>query len=180
MDFTAVMRQVEVFWAVTSCSVVVGYHRFGGPCCLHLQVRYHNTTPRRNPEELDQKLWTFTFVANDVQCASWTRRSSHTRSILQFLPHPTENICSLGLNCLPGSSLTYCRFLVSTSLVLRRSIGKKQRSEVRRSSWPGFELLYQSTILENFHLNTHEQFLGMMELYVLPEIKDSRAKLSNR
>jgi len=29
--------QVEVFWVVTSCSVVVGYRRFGGLCCLHLQ-----------------------------------------------------------------------------------------------------------------------------------------------
>jgi hypothetical protein len=36
--FTAVMFQVEVFWIVTPCSVVVGYRRFGGPCCLHLQV----------------------------------------------------------------------------------------------------------------------------------------------
>jgi len=33
----AVMFQVEVFWAVTPCSIVVGYQRFGGPCCLHLQ-----------------------------------------------------------------------------------------------------------------------------------------------
>jgi hypothetical protein len=29
--------QVEVCWVVTLCSVVVGYQRFGGPCCLHLQ-----------------------------------------------------------------------------------------------------------------------------------------------
>jgi hypothetical protein len=31
------MFQVEVFWVVTPCSVVVGYQRFGVPCCLHLQ-----------------------------------------------------------------------------------------------------------------------------------------------
>jgi len=31
------MFQVEVFWVVTPCSVVVVYQRFGGPCCLHLQ-----------------------------------------------------------------------------------------------------------------------------------------------
>jgi len=24
-------------FVLTSCSVVVGYHRFGGPCCIHLQ-----------------------------------------------------------------------------------------------------------------------------------------------
>jgi hypothetical protein len=29
--------QVEVFWVVTTCNVVVGYQRFGGPFCLHLQ-----------------------------------------------------------------------------------------------------------------------------------------------
>jgi len=29
--------QVEVFWVVTPCSVVVRYQRFRGPCCLHLQ-----------------------------------------------------------------------------------------------------------------------------------------------
>jgi hypothetical protein len=29
--------QVEVFWVVTFRKVVVGYQRFGGPCCLHLQ-----------------------------------------------------------------------------------------------------------------------------------------------
>jgi hypothetical protein len=27
----------EVFWVVTPCSVVVGYQRFRGPCCRHLQ-----------------------------------------------------------------------------------------------------------------------------------------------
>jgi hypothetical protein len=31
------MMQVEVFWVVTPYSVVVGYQRFRGPCCLHLQ-----------------------------------------------------------------------------------------------------------------------------------------------
>jgi hypothetical protein len=36
--FMAVMLQVEVFWVVTPCSVVVGCQRFGGLCCFHLQV----------------------------------------------------------------------------------------------------------------------------------------------
>jgi len=31
------MFQVEVFWVVTLCSLVVGDQRFGGPCCTHLQ-----------------------------------------------------------------------------------------------------------------------------------------------
>jgi len=34
---TAVKIQIVVFWVVTPRSVVVGYHRFGWLCCLHLQ-----------------------------------------------------------------------------------------------------------------------------------------------
>jgi len=34
----AVKIQVKVFWVVMLYDVVVGYHRYGGPCCLHLQV----------------------------------------------------------------------------------------------------------------------------------------------
>jgi hypothetical protein len=33
--------QVEVVWVVASCSITVGYQRFGGPCCLHLQGEVH-------------------------------------------------------------------------------------------------------------------------------------------
>jgi len=29
--------QVKIFWSVMQRSVAVGYQRFGGPCCLHLQ-----------------------------------------------------------------------------------------------------------------------------------------------
>jgi hypothetical protein len=61
----------EFFWAVTPCSVVVGYRRFGCPCCLYLHftlkmevarisetsLSYHNTTRRHNPEELHLKWW---------------------------------------------------------------------------------------------------------------------------
>jgi hypothetical protein len=36
--------QVELLWIVTPRSDVVGYQRFGGPCCLHLHL-----------EELDLK-----------------------------------------------------------------------------------------------------------------------------
>jgi len=37
MAFTAVIFDVEVFWVMTPCSVVVGYQCFRGLCCLHLQ-----------------------------------------------------------------------------------------------------------------------------------------------
>jgi len=39
--FTAMNIQVEVFWIMIPHSVVVGYRRFGGRCCLL----------RRNPED---------------------------------------------------------------------------------------------------------------------------------
>jgi hypothetical protein len=35
--FVAAKIQVEVFWVVTPCSVMVGYRRFERCCCLHLQ-----------------------------------------------------------------------------------------------------------------------------------------------
>jgi len=57
--FTAVKIHVEFLWVVTSWTIVVGYQRFRGPCCFHLQgetfVSYHSTTRRRNPECFDVK-----------------------------------------------------------------------------------------------------------------------------
>jgi len=32
-----VIVQVEIFWLLTPCSVVLGYQRFRRPCCLHIQ-----------------------------------------------------------------------------------------------------------------------------------------------
>jgi hypothetical protein len=66
--FTVVQIQV-VFWVVTPYSFAVGYQRFGGPCCLHLQgemkmeversfktlVSYRNITLCHNPQDLDLK-----------------------------------------------------------------------------------------------------------------------------
>jgi hypothetical protein len=69
-DIRIEMFQVEVFWIVTMRSVIVGYQRFGGLCCLCLQgevkmktawtsqttTSFHNTTQRHNPEDLDLNL----------------------------------------------------------------------------------------------------------------------------
>jgi len=46
---------VEVLWLMTPCSVVVGYQRFGGPCCLHLRRQRGppNTIRCHNSEDLD-------------------------------------------------------------------------------------------------------------------------------
>jgi hypothetical protein len=60
----AIKMQVMVFLVMTPCNAVVGYQRFEGPCCLHLQgevkmevgrsseklVSYHNTIRRHKPE----------------------------------------------------------------------------------------------------------------------------------
>jgi hypothetical protein len=58
--------QVEVFWVVMLCIVIVGYQHFTGPCCspLHSEVpkmeaarscemlvSYSNTTLCHNPED---------------------------------------------------------------------------------------------------------------------------------
>jgi hypothetical protein len=64
---TVVEIQIEVFWVVMLCSVVVGYQCFRGSCCLHVQgevkmeavrtsetlVSYCNTTKHCNPEYLN-------------------------------------------------------------------------------------------------------------------------------
>jgi hypothetical protein len=46
--------EVEVFWVVTPCIVVVGYQRFGSPCCLHFQGEM-------------AELWILSYFATDSQ-----------------------------------------------------------------------------------------------------------------
>jgi hypothetical protein len=41
---TTVAFQVEVLRVVTLCGVVVGYQRFRGPCCLHLEGEHKRYT----------------------------------------------------------------------------------------------------------------------------------------
>jgi hypothetical protein len=40
--------QVDIFWVVTPCSVVVGYQPFGEPCCFHLQGEVNGTGKGRH------------------------------------------------------------------------------------------------------------------------------------
>jgi hypothetical protein len=40
---TAVKIQVEVFWVMTLCGVVVGYQLYGGLFCLHFQGEMNGT-----------------------------------------------------------------------------------------------------------------------------------------
>jgi hypothetical protein len=70
--FMAVKVQVEVFWVVTSCSVVVGQQRFGGTRLLHLNpelggsmdftetsVSYRNSTQSHTSQYRRRRLETF-------------------------------------------------------------------------------------------------------------------------
>jgi hypothetical protein len=52
--FTAVVFQVEVFWVVTQCGVVVRNQRFGGSRFLHLQgedLELHGLTSSEPPSQ---------------------------------------------------------------------------------------------------------------------------------
>jgi len=35
--------QVDIFWVVTPCNVVVEYQHFRGPCCHHLHCEVNGT-----------------------------------------------------------------------------------------------------------------------------------------
>jgi hypothetical protein len=62
-------NQVEVFWAVTPCSFMVGYQRFGGLCRVHLLLqakdggsmlllkRWYNTTTQHWTTTLKTSTW---------------------------------------------------------------------------------------------------------------------------
>jgi len=53
--------QVEVFWIMTSCSVVGGCQQFRGPCCLHLQ-HWYLTSPLHGIPTQKTLTWTFTAI----------------------------------------------------------------------------------------------------------------------
>jgi hypothetical protein len=58
------VHAASIFWVVTPCCVVIGYHRSSGTgwvkrvaaCLSDTLVTYHNTTWCQNPEDLDLKI----------------------------------------------------------------------------------------------------------------------------
>jgi hypothetical protein len=89
------MFHVEVLRVVTPCSVVVGYHRFRCPCCLHLQDEvkhwYPTTTQRASTStKLTPSRW-------DLQCCIInTEKLHHVSCVASVLLHvgavPYKNI----------------------------------------------------------------------------------------
>jgi len=80
------MFQVEAFWIVTSCGVVVGYQRFRGPCCLHLQ-----------DDGGPLKLWHATIILQGVTTPkTWTWNLSHFGC---FAPTETALVAHWRQNC---------------------------------------------------------------------------------
>jgi len=61
------MIHVMVFCIMTACSVMVGYGRFGGPCCLHLH------SPWRWKQHASSKRWYPTTTLHGVTTQkTWT------------------------------------------------------------------------------------------------------------
>jgi len=53
---------MAVYWVVTSCSVVVEYQHFRGPCCLCLQGKVKCWYPATTPHSITtQKTLTWMF-----------------------------------------------------------------------------------------------------------------------
>jgi hypothetical protein len=73
--FTAVRIHVEVFWVVTTCNVLVGYRRFGWPCCYHL-----HTSPWRRTQHGPLKRW---YPIKTLH--GFTTQKTSTRNLGQFV-----------------------------------------------------------------------------------------------
>jgi hypothetical protein len=60
--FAAVKNQVEVFWVVTPCRVVVGYQLFRGPCCLSIQRKEEEAWTATLHGVTTQKISTWIYI----------------------------------------------------------------------------------------------------------------------
>jgi hypothetical protein len=74
--------QVSVFWLMTTRGYVVGYQRFGLPCCLHLQGEVNCTDAGTG------------FIASDSLCRPvWSRHRALSRLMSRFNLHRWDGSC---------------------------------------------------------------------------------------
>jgi hypothetical protein len=75
LKFFKAMSVDTVFWVVTLCNDTVGYHCFGGPCCLYLHYEgggKFGSRPARNTSRQDN--W-----SNRFQHVHWSKFWNTTR-----------------------------------------------------------------------------------------------------
>jgi hypothetical protein len=87
----AVMFQVEVLWVVTPYSVVVGYHRFRCPFCLHLQGEVTSETSLHGVTTQKTSTWSKRYVFM-AWCLGRHRDNFTVVSPLTSLRHPSANL----------------------------------------------------------------------------------------
>jgi hypothetical protein len=133
-EFRTAMPPPSSGWSVTLCSVVVGYHRLWGPCCLHvhsdgcrkdllnagiLPQHYTESQPRR-PRLKSSSPW-IPVVSRIIQtCSTWLQFSGlqvvtvlFIAPTLDLLPHTVKHtdLCTTPMT------------LVGVSFVLRYTTG---------------------------------------------------------
>jgi hypothetical protein len=128
--FTALIFQVEVFCVVTRCSVVVGYQRFRGPCCLHLQteddgnmdvwefgtlpLHYTASQPRRWRQHGPLKCWYPATTLHGV--TTQTMEAARTSEMLVSYHNITRRHNPEDLDLKGQNSITYDQHHVTQSL----------------------------------------------------------------
>jgi hypothetical protein len=90
LDVFVVMKgHIIILWVLIPCSDMVGYHCFGGPCCLHLQIEvkreaawssemlvlYHITAWCHNPEDLNLYEASCLIVSFAPCCSGFSKQS---------------------------------------------------------------------------------------------------------
>jgi hypothetical protein len=137
----AVKFQVEVFWVVTSCSVVVGYQRFRGPCCLHLQgrarssemlVSYHNATGRHNSEGLDLN---YCRSLSHASVFRWDTFGS--RTVYLHTKHAPPLVLKAWVLYLSHVYIIWNNFpsLLRISLTVKKTFAKRSSASNTQSRW---------------------------------------------